>query len=439
MGYVKALKCKECGREYNILPVHVCEFCFGALDVVYDYEEIRDVFTKDSLAARPKSMWRYKELLPLDGEPSCGLEVGFTPLVRARRLEKFLGVKELYIKNDAVNYPTLSFKDRVVAVAISKAKEFGYDTVACASTGNLANSLAALSSSCGLKSYIFVPWDLEQGKILGTIIYGSHLVGIKGNYDQVNRLCSEIAENYNWAFVNINLRPFYAEGSKTYAFEIAEQLNFKVPDNIVVPMGGGSLITKVWKGLKELELLGFIDGLRTRVHGAQPKGSNPIVSAFKENLERVKPVKPRTIAKSLAIGNPADGIYALRCIRDSGGYAEDVEDEEIVDAIKLLAREEGIFTEPAGGVTLAATIKLLKKGIIGADESVLVCITGNGLKTQEVINDKAKEILLIDPTLNDFENLIKEEGGPHGQYQNTRATKKAHWWEEHSTGGCAQR
>lgn len=411
MTYAKSLRCKECKKEYPISPVHICEFCFGALEVVYDYEEIRKTFTKESLHERPKSMWRYKELLPVNQGSLCGLEVGFTPLIRAKRLERLLGIREIYIKNDAVNHPTLSFKDRVVAVAISKAKEFGFDTVACASTGNLANSLAALSASSGLKSYIFIPWDLEQGKILGTLIYGSTLIGIKGNYDDVNRLCSEIAETYDWAFVNINMRPFYSEGSKTFGFEIAEQLNFQLPDHVVVPMGGGSLITKVWKAFKELELLGFLEKVKTKIHGAQAKGANPIVAAFKEKRDRIKPVKPHTVAKSLAIGNPADGIYALRTIRESNGSAEDVDDEEIIEAIKLLAREEGIFTETAGGVTLAATIKLLKKGIIGKDESVVLAITGNGLKTQEAVQAKAGEILVIEPTLKDFENMIIKSGG----------------------------
>jgi threonine synthase len=406
MAHVRALKCRECGREYEIGPMHVCEFCFGPLEVIYDYESIRKVLDLKSLNFRPHSMWRYKELLPLEGDPTCGNEVGFTPLIRARGLEKVLGAKEIYIKNDAVNYPTLSFKDRVVAVAISKAKEFGFDTVACASTGNLANSLAALAASSGLRSYIFIPCDLEQGKILGTLIYGARLIGVRGSYDEVNRLCSEIAENYNWAFVNINIRPFYAEGSKTYGFEIAEQLNFNLPKHVVVPMGGGSLITKVWKAFKELEYLGFVEHVNSKIHGAQARGANPIVSPFKEGREIIRPVKPSTIAKSLAIGNPADGLYALRTIRESGGSAEDAEDEEIIEAIKLLAREEGIFTETAGGVTLAVAKKLIEKGVIEKDESVVICITGNGLKTQEAIHNHVGGLLIIDPTLKDFERTI---------------------------------
>ncbi|MEM2787626.1 MAG: threonine synthase [Archaeoglobaceae archaeon] len=406
MGLVKGLKCKNCGREYSVSPIHICEFCFGGLEVIYDYEQIRKLLSVHELTKRPRSIWRYKELLPIENEPVCGLHVGFTPLIRARGLEKVFGIKEVYIKNDAVNYPTLSFKDRVVAVAISKAVEFGYDVVACASTGNLANSLAALASSCGLKSYIFVPWDLETGKVLGTLIYGAHLIGVKGTYDDVNRLCSEIAETFDWAFVNINMRPFYAEGSKTFGFEIAEQLNFKLPDHIVVPMGGGSLITKIWKAFKELELLGVIERTETKMHGAQAKGANPIVAAFREGRKSIKPVKPATIAKSLAIGNPADGAYALQVIRESGGSAEDVTDDEIIEGIKILAREEGIFTETAGGVTVAAAKKLAEKGIIGREESVLLAITGNGLKTQEVVKNNLGELTIIEPRLKDFERIV---------------------------------
>ncbi|MCS7137247.1 MAG: threonine synthase [Deltaproteobacteria bacterium] len=405
MSFVQGLQCKNCGRKYPVSPTHICEFCFGGLEVMYDYAEIKKVFDMSTLRSRPNNIWRYRELLPIDKDPVCGLNVGFTPLIRANRLEKTLGIKEVYIKNDAVNHPTLSFKDRVVAVAISKAVEFSYDTVACASTGNLANSVAALASSCGLKSYVFIPWDLEVGKVLGTLIYGAHLIGVKGTYDDVNRLCSEIAENFDWAFVNINIRPFYSEGSKTFGFEIAEQLNFKLPDHIVVPMGGGSLITKIWKAFKELETLGFIDKVKTKVHGAQAEGANPIVSAYKQGRKTIKPVKPNTIAKSLAIGNPADGVYALQTIKESGGSAEDVTDDEIVEGIKMLAREEGIFTETAGGVTVAVTKKLKEKGIIGAEDSVVIAITGNGLKTQEAIKNSMREPTIIEPNLKDFERI----------------------------------
>jgi threonine synthase len=320
-----------------------------------------------------------------------------------------LGVKELYLKNDAVNYPTLSFKDRVVSVALNKAKEFGFKTVACASTGNLANSVAALAASGRLESYIFVPYDLEQGKILGTLIYGTNLIGIKGSYDEVNRLCSEIAENYRWAFVNINIRPFYAEGSKTFGFEIAEQMGWKVPQHVVVPMAGGSLITKIWKGFKELEAIGLLNEVNTKIHGAQASGSNPIVAAFKEGIDWIRPQRPQTIAKSLAIGNPADGYYALKTIRDSGGWAEDVTDGEVVEAMKLLAQTEGIFTETAGGVTVGVTKKLIEQGIIPRDESILISITGNGLKTQEAVQDRVGRLLIIEPKLSDFEQLFESK------------------------------
>ncbi len=418
MSYIKGLRCRECRREYSINPIHVCEFCFGPLEVVYDYEKIKNDLTREKIEKRPKSMWRYRELLPVENDPSIGLNVGFTPLIRSKGLAKVLGVKELYIKNDAVNYPTLSFKDRVVSVALSKAKEFGFRTVACASTGNLANSVAALAAAGGLKSYIFVPYDLEQGKILGTLIYGTNLMGIKGSYDEVNRLCSEIAENYRWAFVNINIRPFYAEGSKTFGFEIAEQLGWRVPRHVVVPMAGGSLITKIWKGFNELKKLGLLDDVDTRIHGAQASGSNPIVSALKEGIDWIKPQRPKTIAKSLAIGNPADGPYSLQTIRESKGWAEDVTDGEIIEGMKLLAQTEGIFTETAGGVTVGVTKKLIEQGVIPRDESILISITGNGLKTQEAIQDRVGRPLLIEPKLSDFKKTfeaIQNEAEPRIQ------------------------
>src|SRR3989338_6726146 len=340
MSYVKGLKCRECGRHYPKDPIYVCEYCFGPLEVDYDYEKIKHKLTKDVLESRPKNMWRYRELLPIDGDPIVGLETGFTPLLRARNLEKALGVKELYLKDDSVNHPTMSFKDRVVSVAISKAKEFGFDTVACASTGNLANSVAAQSAIAGLKRYIFIPADLELGKVIGALIYDPVLVAVEGNYDQVNRLCSEIATKYKWAFVNINIRPYYAEGSKSYGYEIAEQLGWRAPQHIIVPCAGGSLITKIWKGLKEFQKIGLIDKIDTSIHAAQATGCSPIVTLIKENSDIIKPVKPDTIAKSLAIGNPADGIYAAGTVKESGGWAEDVSDDEIVDAIKLLTSTE---------------------------------------------------------------------------------------------------
>lgn len=418
MGYVKGLRCRECGREYPEEALYVCEYCFGPLEVVYDYQRIKKVLSRKEIEKRGKNLWRYRELLPLHKDPLVGLHSGFTPLFRAKNLERILGVKELYIKDDSVSHPSLSFKDRVVSVAVSKAVEFGFDTVACASTGNLANSLAAQAAQANLRCFIFIPASLEKTKIVGTLIYNPILVAVEGNYDQVNRLCTEIASRYSWAFVNINIRPYYAEGSKTFGFEIMEQLGWRVPRHIVVPCAGGSLITKIWKSLKEFKELGFIDELSTRIHAAQAEGCAPIVQAIKENLDIIKPVKPETIAKSLAIGNPADGVYAVETVRESGGTAEWVNDEEIVSAIKLLASTEGIFTETAGGVTLGVTIKLIKEGKIPPDESIVVCITGQGLKTQEAVLERLPRLFKIKPSLEDFENLLKniprDKGGKHG-------------------------
>lgn len=411
MGYVLGLKCRECGREYPKEVLFVCEYCFGSLEVNYDYAAIKKALTKETLAERPKTMWRYRELLPIDDEPSVGIHSGFTPLIKADNLAKALGVKELYIKDDSVNHPTLSFKDRVVSVAISKAKEFGFDTVACASTGNLANSVSAQAASRGLKAYIFIPADLELGKVVASLIYNPNLIGIEGNYDEVNRLCSEIASRYRWAFVNINIRPYYAEGSKSIGYEIAEQLNWKLPKHIVVPSAGGSLITKIWKSFKELEKLDFVDRVTTKVYCAQGQGCAPIVTAIKEKSDIIKPVKPKTIAKSLAIGNPADGYYAVDTVRRSGGWADEASDEEIIEAIKLLAKTEGIFTETAGGVTLGVAKKLIEQKVIPRDESIALCITGNGLKTQEAVTKALPKMVKIKPSLSSFEDHIKNAAG----------------------------
>ena len=407
MSYVLGLKCRECGREYPKDVLFVCEYCFGSLEVNYDYKAIKKNLTKETLLGRPKNMWRYRELLPIDKDPAVGLDSGYTPLIKANNLARVLGVRELYLKDDSVNHPTLSFKDRVVSVAISKAREFGFDTVACASTGNLANSVSAQAASCGLKAYIFIPADLETGKVVASQIYNPNLIGIEGNYDEVNRLCSEIASRYRWAFVNINIRPFYAEGSKSMGYEIAEQLDWKLPKHIVVPSAGGSLITKLWKSFKELKELGFLEKVDTKVYCAQGQGCAPIVTAIKEKSEVIRPVKPKTIAKSLAIGNPADGYYAVDTVRKSGGFAEEASDEEIVEAIKLLAKTEGIFTETAGGVTLAAAKKLIEQGIIPKDESIVICITGNGLKTLEVVTKSLPRLVKIKPNLASFEEHIK--------------------------------
>ena len=406
MEKVLGLKCRECERQYPKEPLHVCEFCFGPLEVDYDYEVIKKSISRRSIEQGPASLWRYADLLPIDGEPTDGLNSGFTPLIRAKNLADRLGVKELYIKDDTVCHPTLSFKDRVVAVALSKAKEFGFDTVSCASTGNLAHSVSAQAAIANLNCFIFIPADLEMGKIVASLIYAPTVVGIMGTYDDVNRLCSEIAGVYPWGFANINIRRFYAEGSKTLCFEVIEQLGWEAPDHIVAPAAGGSLITKIGKALKELYSLELIDEPKTKVHVAQAEGCGPIVTTLKEEGDFVKPVKPDTIAKSLAIGNPADGIYAANTVRDSGGCGEHATDDEIVEAMKLLAETEGIFTETAGGVTLAATKKLIESGQIGRESRVVVSITGNGLKTIEALDGKVDEPHIIQPQLNAFKKLM---------------------------------
>jgi threonine synthase len=408
-GFMKALKCRECGREYPLTATHVCEFDFGPLEVAYDYERIKRSLTRAAIQSRPKSMWRYRELLPVVGEPTVGLQVGFTPLIRAERLAKRLGIREVWIKNDAVNFPTLSFKDRVVSVALSRAREMGFDTVACASTGNLANAVAANAAAAGLKAYVFIPADLEQGKILNSLIYGAHVIAIKGHYDEVNRLCAEIAGKFGWAFVNVNMRPYYAEGSKSFAFEVVEQLGWRVPQHTVVPMASGSLLTKIHKGYQECIKLGLAPETPYRVHGAQATGCSPISAAHKAGLDFFKPVKPDTIAKSLAIGTPADGFYALRAIKETGGAADDVTDDEIRDAMRLLAETEGIFTETAGGVTVGVTRKLIASGKIPAQDSVVICITGNGLKTLDAVNGYLGRPREIRPSLREFEALMAQE------------------------------
>jgi len=409
-SYVRALKCRECGQEYPIEPTHVCEFCFGPLEVAYDYDRLKGKLTRELIESRPQTMWRYKELLPIDGEPTVGVQNGYTPLVRARNLEKYLGVSELYIKNDSVCYPTLSFKDRVVSVALSKAVEFGFTTVACASTGNLAGSVAANAAAAGLESYVFIPHDLEQGKVLGAGIFGTKIIGIRGKYDDVNRLCSEVAGKYGWAFVNVNVRPFYAEGSKSLGYEVMEQLGWKAPKHIVVPMASGSLCTKVDKSIKEFIKLGLIEDNGTAVYGAQATGCSPISKSVKESTDLIHPVIADTIAKSLAIGNPADGYYANRVIHESGGWAEDISDEEVVAAMKLLAEKEGIFAETAGGVTLGCAQKMIESGRLPRDESIVLCITGNGLKTQEAVLDAYAKPRIIEASLKEFDVLAQADG-----------------------------
>ena len=412
MERLRGLKCRECGRSYPSSPVHVCEFCFGPLEVDYDYAAIGRVVSRERIETGPHSIWRYADLLPVEappeGEPRVGPAVGFTPLIRARNLGEELGVKHLYVKNDSVCHPTWSFKDRVVAVAIGKAKEFGFDTVACASTGNLANSVAAHAAEARLKSYIFIPVDLERGKVTATLVYSPTVVAVHGTYDEVNRLCSEVADKYHWAFVNINIRPYYAEGSKTYGYEMAEQLGWRAPAHVVVPCAGGSLITKIWKAFKELRLLGMIPEGSTRMYAAQALGCGPIVHMIKKDTDVLEPVRPDTIAKSLAIGNPADGYYAYRVAKDSGGHGEHATDDEIIDGMQLLARTEGIFTETAGGVTVAATRKLVESGRIPRDQPVVICITGNGLKTPDVLYDRLSVDVTIRPSLSAFDRALAD-------------------------------
>jgi threonine synthase len=409
-GFFTSLKCRECGRHYPKEAIHVCEFCFGPLEVDYDYELIRQHISRDKIQERANTMWRYRELLPIEGEPTVGFQVGFTPLVKADRLAKRLGLREVWVKNDTVNYPTLSFKDRVVSVALSRAREMDFEVVACASTGNLANSVAANAASAGLKSYVFIPADLETGKVLGSLVYGANVIGIHGTYDEVNRLCSEIAGKYGWAFVNVNIRPYYAEGSKAMGFEIAEQLGWKLPDHVVVPMAGGSLITKIHKAFKEFVTLGLVEEHDVHIHGGQAEGCAPIVNAMKAGTDILKPVsKPNTIVKSLAIGNPADGFYSIQTMKQTGGWAENPNDDEVIDGIRLLAQTEGIFAETAGGVTVAATKRLVEGGRIKREESVVLCITGHGLKTQEAVNGRCGAPKLIGPRLREFSELLEKE------------------------------
>ena len=403
------LKCRECGRQYPKKAVHVCEFDFGPLEADYNYDLIKHSISRQLIESRPHSMWRYRELLPIDGEPTVGLNTGFTPLVKADRLAKKLGIRELWIKNDAVNYPTLSFKDRVVSVALSRSKELGFETVACASTGNLANAVAAQAASAGLKAYVFIPSDLEHGKIVNSLIYGANVIGIKGQYDDVNRLSAEIAGKFGWAFVNVNMRPYYAEGSKSMAYEIAEQLGWRTPQHTIVPMASGSLLTKIHKGYQELAKVGLITDTQPKIYGAQATGCSPISTAQKAGLDFFKPVKANTIAKSLAIGTPADGFYALKVMRDTGGCAEDVTDDEIRDAIKLLAETEGIFAETAGGVTVGVAKKLIASGKIPHDSSAVICVTGNGLKTLDAVENHCGKPREIKPSLREFEALLAHE------------------------------
>ncbi len=403
----KALQCKECGAEYELAANHVCEYCFGPLEIKYDYDLLKRIVTRESIAKGPNSIWRYRPLLPVTSENPIDMGTGMTPLLLAHRLGRRLGLKKLYIKNDAVNMPTLSFKDRVVSVALTRAKELGFTTVSCASTGNLANSTAAIAAHAGLDCCVFIPSDLEAGKVLGTLIYAPTVMSVHGNYDQVNRLCSEVANTYGWGFVNINLRPYYSEGSKTLGYEVAEQLDWQLPDHIVAPLASGSLFTKIYKGFQEFIKLGLVSDKDVRFSGAQAEGCSPIARAFEEKRDFITPVKPNTIAKSIAIGNPADGVYALEIARKTKGSIESVNDQEIIEGIKLLAETEGIFTETAGGTTIAVLKKLVEAGKIDPEETTVVYITGNGLKTQEAVQGYAGEPLTIEPKLDSFERALE--------------------------------
>ncbi len=398
---------KEGGVKYPLKALNVCEETFSPLEVAYDYDEIRRQVTRESIAAGPHSIWRYKAFLPVESENPIDVGTGMTPLVKSHRLARRLGLKNLYIKNDAVNMPTLSFKDRVVSVALTRARELGFSTVSCASTGNLANSTAAIAAHAGMDCCVFIPSDLEAGKVLGTLIYNPTLMAVRGNYDQVNRLCSEVGNTYGWGFVNINLRPYYSEGSKTLGFEVAEQLGWELPDHIVAPLASGSLFTKIYKGFSEFVKVGLVEEKTVRFSGAQAEGCSPIAQAFKEGRDFVSPVKPNTIAKSIAIGNPADGYYALDIARKTNGNIESVTDAEIVEGMKLLAETEGIFTETAGGTTIAVLKKLVEAGKIDPDEKTVVYITGNGLKTQEAVQGYIGEPLTIDPKLESFERALE--------------------------------
>src|SRR5438477_38571 len=405
--FVRGLKCRLCGKAYGKEPLNFCTEDFGPLEVDYDYDAIRESLNSAKIALRPYNMWRFAELLPLDVAPTVGSQVGGTPLVRADRLAEALGVERLWIKNDAVNFPTLSFKDRVVAVALSKAREFGYTTVGCASTGNLANSVAANAAAAGLKSYILVPADLERAKILGTSVYGARVIAVNGTYDQVNRLCQKIADEYNFGLVNVNLRPFYSEGSKTFGYEIAEDLGWRIPQHVVCPMAGGSLIGKIHKAFGELAKVGLVKEAPCKMYGAQATGCNPISDAVKNNRPEHRPVrKPDTIARSLAIGDPADGFFAAKLIRETGGWAEDVSDAEISECMALLARTEGVFAETAGGVTVAVARKLIEQGRIPRDEEIVIAITGNGLKTQDCVAEAVEQPAIIKPSLDAFDAIF---------------------------------
>jgi threonine synthase len=408
---VKSLRCKECGREFPTQAIFVCDFCFGGLEVAYDYEAVRADLSREKIESRPQNLWRYRELLPLEGEPTDGFFSGFTPLQPAPNLARALGMKEVYVKNDGLNYPTLSYKDRVVPVSLSRAKELGFKVAACATTGNLGNAVAAHSAKAGMPCVIFIPKGLKMSKMVGSLIYKPLVVAVDGTFDEVNRLCTELASRHPWAFVNVNLRPYYTEGAKTCGFEIAEQLGWRAPQHIVLPLAGGTLLPKVWKGIKEFEMLGLLkEPVTTRIHAAQAESCAPVINALHAGSDIIKPVKPRTdpppVDHSLRIGNPADGFYALETIRNSGGWGEVASDDEILEGIELLAATEGLFTETAGGVTVAVARKLVAQGRIPPDESLVVAATGNGLKTQEAVQERLPQMVPIEPTVESFQERV---------------------------------
>src|SRR5690242_8808232 len=409
MSELFELRCKNCGKTWGNVPRSFCEDCFSPLEVSYDYDSLKKKVRRENLLGRSFNMWRYAELLPLPQDFQPAAPIGGTPLVEARKLASRWGIGKLYLKNDAVCFPSLSFKDRVVATALVAARRFGLETVGCSSTGNLANAVAAQAAQQGFEACVFIPADLEPAKILNAAVYGTRIVRIQGNYDHVSRLCTQIADRYPWGLVNVNLRPYYSEGSKTHGFEIAEQLGWRLPDNVVVPMAGGALITKIAKAFKELVTLGWVEEKPVKFFGAQATGCSPISDGVKRNLARFEPQKPNTIARSLAIGNPADGPFAMQLIRESGGWAEDVNDAEIIEAIKLIAETEGVFTETAGGVTAGVAQKLIRQGRIGADETTVVCITGNGLKTTDAIAGEFPATEAIAPRLEAFEAYLENE------------------------------
>jgi len=413
MSYFRGLQCLLCKEPFPAEALYVCDKCLGPLEATYDMKAIARDVSREKIESREKTLWRYREFLPVEGNPLTGFHSGFTPLVRADRLGLELGLTELYIKDDSVNHPTLSYKDRVVSIAATRAVELGVSIFGCASTGNLGNSVAAHAARLGLECYVFIPQDLERGKVLGSAVSGPHVVAIDGNYDDVNRLCTQVGDRYGWGFANINLRAYYAEGAKTYGFEIVEQLGWRFPQHVVSPVAGGTLLPRIGRAFREFREAGLVEGEIPRIHAAQAAGCAPVVQALVDGLEHPEPVKPHTIAKSIAIGNPADGFHVLQTVRGTGGSGAVASDDEILSAIELLAQTEGIFTEPAGGTTLAATMRLVENGVIGKNDSVVVCITGNGYKTADVMAERVQQPQRLGRSLREFEAFLAERNQEH--------------------------